>query len=137
MFIITGKKITTLGNQIFEFMCGLYPNLTEVDIEVIHTDLTEDNVFGWTLENNDQNEIEIHNELSQKDFTITLIHELIHVDQNVRGLRDDTQREEEAYKLEKRLADNFEKYRNALMVERMKQLYPERNWEGVTLVKCY
>ena len=118
-------------------MSGLYPNLTTTDIEVIPTDLTEYNVFGWTLENNDQNEIEIHNELSEKDFTITLIHELIHVDQNVRGLRDDEQRENEAYKLEKRLADNFEKYRMALMVERMKQLYPERNWEGVTLVKCY
>ena len=49
MFIITNKRFTTLGNQIFEFMCGLYPNLTEVDIEVIPTDLTEDNVFGWTL----------------------------------------------------------------------------------------
>ena len=137
MFIITGKKITTLGNEVYEFMSGLYPNLTEVDIEVIPTDLTEDNVFGWTLENNDQNEIEIHNDLSEKDFITTLIHELIHVDQNVRGLRDDEQRENEAYKLEKRLADNFEKYRNALMVERMRQLYPERNWEGVTLVKCY
>ena len=137
MFIITNKEFTTLGNQIFEFMSGLYPNLTEVDIEVIPTDLTEDNVFGWTLENNDQNEIEIHNDLSEKDFITTLIHELIHVDQNVRGLRDDEKRENEAYKLEKRLADNFEKYRNALMVERMKQLYPERNWEGVTLVKCY
>ena len=137
MFIITNKRFTTLGNQIFEFMSGLYPNLTTTDIEVIPTDLTEDNVFGWTLENNDQNEIEIHNDLSDKDFIITLIHELIHVDQNVRGLRDDEQRENEAYKLEKRLADNFEKYGNALMVERMKQLYPERNWEGVTLVKCY
>ena len=137
MFIITGKKFTTLGNQIFEFMSGLYPNLTTTDIEVIPTDLTEDNVFGWTLENNDQNEIEIHDTLSEKDFITTLIHELIHVDQNVRGLRDDTQRENEAYKLEKRLADDFEKCRNALMVERMKQLYPERNWEGVTLVKCY
>ena len=137
MFIITNKEFTTLGNQIFEFMSGLYPNLTEVDIEVIPTDLTEDNVFGWTLENNDQNEIEIHNDLSEEDYITTLIHELIHVDQNVRGLRDDEQRENEAYKLEKRLADNFEKYRNALMVERMKQLYPERNWEGVTLEKCY
>ena len=137
MFIITNKEFTTLGNQIFEFMSGLYPNLTEVDIEVIHTDLTEDNVFGWTLENNDQNEIEIHNDLSEEDYITTLIHELIHVDQNVRGLRDDEQRENEAYKLEKRLADNFEKYRNALMVERLKQLYPERNWEGVTLEKCY
>ena len=35
MFIITGKKITTLGNEVYEFMCRLYPNLTEVDIEVI------------------------------------------------------------------------------------------------------
>ena len=137
MFIITNKEFTTLGNQIFEFMSGLYPNLTTTDIEVIHTDLTEDNVFGSTTENNDQNEIEIHNDLSDEDYIITLIHELIHVDQNVRGLRDDEQRENEAYKLEKRLADNFEKHRNALMVERMKQLYPERNWEGVTLVKCY
>ena len=49
MFIITNKKFTTLGNQIFEFMSGLYPNLTEVDIEVIPTDLTEDNVFGLSL----------------------------------------------------------------------------------------
>ena len=137
MFIITNKEFTTLGNQIFEFMSGLYPNLTTTDIEVIPTDLTEDNVFGWTLENNDQNEIEIHNDLSDKDFITTLIHELIHVDQNVRGLRDDEQRENEAYKLEKRLADNFEKYRMGLHLERMKQLYPERKWEGVTLVKCY
>tara|TARA_B100000427_G_scaffold110145_1_gene91296 strand:+ start:119 stop:532 length:414 start_codon:yes stop_codon:yes gene_type:complete len=137
MFIITNKEFTTLGNQIFEFMSGLYPNLTTTDIEVIHTDLTEDNVFGWTTENNDQNEIEIHNDLSYEDYVTTLIHELIHVDQNVRGLRDDEQRENEAYKFEKRLADNFEKYRNALMVEKLKRLYPERNWEGVTLEKCY
>ena len=107
MFIITGKKITTLGNQIFEFMSGLYPNLTEVDIEVIPTDLTEDNVFGWTMETDDQHEIEIHNDLSEKDFIITLIHELIHVDQNVRGLRDDTERENEAYSLEHTLTNQF------------------------------
>ena len=95
MFIITNKRFTTLGNQIFEFMSGLYPNLTE------------DNVFGWTLENNDQNEIEIHNDLSEKDFITTLIHELIHVDQNVRGLRDDEERENEAYSLEHTLTNQF------------------------------
>ena len=126
-----------IGYEVYTFMCGLYPNLKTVEIEVIPTDLTEDNVFGWTTYNNDQHEIEIHDTLSEKDFITTLIHELIHVDQNVRGLRDDEQRENEAYKLEKRLADNFEKYRMGLHLERMKQLYPERNWEGVTLVKCY
>ena len=107
MFIITDKRFTTLGNQIYEFMCGLYPNLTTTDIEVIPTDLTEDNVFGWTLENNDQNEIEIHNNLSQKDYITTLIHELIHVDQNVRGLLDDAEREKEAYDNEERLTKLF------------------------------
>ena len=107
MFIITDKRYTTLGNQIYEFMCGLYPNLTTTDIEVIPTDLTEDNVFGWTLENNDQNEIEIHNNLSQRDYITTLIHELIHVDQNVRGLLDDAEREKEAYDNEERLTKLF------------------------------
>ena len=107
MFIITGKKFTTLGNQIFEFMSGLYPNLTTTDIEVIPTDLTEDNVFGWTLENNDQNEIEIHDNLNEKDYITTLIHELVHVDQNLRGLRDDAERENEAYKLETPLTNQF------------------------------
>ena len=97
----------SIGYEVYTFMCGLYPNLKTVEIEVIPTDLTEDNVFGWTLENNDQNEIEIHNDLSDKDFITTLIHELIHVDQNVRGLRDDTQREEEAYSLEHTLTNQF------------------------------
>ena len=96
-----------IGYEVYTFMCGLYPNLKTVDIEVIPTDLTEDNVFGWTLENNDQNEIEIHNDLSDKDFITTLIHELIHVDQNVRGLRDDTEREKEAYSLEHTLTNQF------------------------------
>ena len=102
----TSEK-TTLSNQVYSFMSKLYPNLDKVDIEVIPTDLSEDNVFGWTLENNNQNEIEIHNNLSQRDYITTLIHELIHVDQNVRGLLDDTEREKEAYDNEERLTKLF------------------------------
>ena len=101
------RNRTNLSNQIYQFMCGLYPNLEEVDIEVIPTDLTEDNVFGWTMENNDQNEIEIHYDLKDDDFITTLIHELVHVDQNVRGLFDDTERENEAYNLEGMLTEKF------------------------------
>ena len=101
------RNKTTLSNQVYLFMSELYPNLKKVDIEVISSDLTEDNVFGWTLENNDQNEIEIHYDLSDDDFIVTLIHELIHVDQNVRGLFDDEQRENEAYGLEKKLTREF------------------------------
>ena len=102
----TSEK-TTLSNQVYQFMIGLYPKLEEVDIEVIPTDLSEDNVFGWTMENNDQNEIEIHHLLAKEEYITTLIHELIHVDQNVRGLLDDTERENEAYKLEGMLTERF------------------------------
>ena len=106
MFVVS-KQRCHLANDVYEFMSRLYPNLTAVDIEVIPTDLTADNVFGWTLINNDQNEIEIHDNLSEKDFTVTLIHELVHVDQNVRGLFDDEKRENEAYQLESKLYDQF------------------------------
>lgn len=109
MFIITGTKVK-LTYQVMSFMSKIYPNLIDVDIEVIQKDLTEDNVFGWTLEDNDQNEIEIHHDLSDKDYITTLIHELIHVDQNVRGLRDDDQRENEAYNLE---GTYYQQYINA------------------------
>ena len=102
----TSEK-TTLSNQVYSFMCELYPNLNKVDIEVIPTDLSEDCVFGWTMENNDQQEIQIHHLLTNEEYITTLIHELIHVDQNVRGLRDDTQREEEAYSLEHTLTNQF------------------------------
>ena len=106
MFVVS-KQRCHLANDVYEFMSKLYPNLTTVDIEVIPTDLTADNVFGWTLINNDQNEIEIHDNLSEKDFIITLLHELVHVDQNVRGLFDDEQRENEAYELESKLYEQF------------------------------
>ena len=106
MFVVS-KQRCHLANDVYEFMSRLYPNLTTVDIEVIPTDLTADNVFGWTLINNDQNEIEIHDNLSEKDFIITLIHELVHVDQNVRGLFDDEKRENEAYQLESKLYEQF------------------------------
>ena len=108
MFYISG--ISThfdLPQRVYQFMQSVYPSLKNTDIEVIHTDLTEDNVFGWTLENNDQNEIEIHDNLNEKDYITTLIHELVHVDQNLRGLRDDTERENEAYKLETPLTNQF------------------------------
>ena len=116
VFIIEYKQLTLMffnsdnnpiAEAVYVFMSVVFPEIKETDVEVIHTDLTEDNVFGWTLENNDQNEIEIHNDLSERDYVTTLIHELIHVKQNVQGVTDDTIREGEAYELENTLADIF------------------------------
>ena len=96
-----------IAQSVYVFMSVIFPEIKDTDIELIHTDLTEDNVFGWTLINNDQNEIEIHNDLSERDYVTTLIHELIHVKQNVQGVTDDTIREGEAYELENTLADIY------------------------------
>ena len=135
--LYTSVDKLTVSNQVYKFMCNLYPNLEKVDIEVIPTDLTEDNVFGWCLENNNQFEIEIHHNLGYFDFVTTLIHELVHVDQTLRGLFDDQKRENEAYKLEKRLAKDFMKCRNALTMEKVKRLYPEYDFTNATLEICY
>jgi len=96
-----------IAKSVYVFMSVIFPEIKDTDIELIHTDLTEDNVFGWTLINNDQNEIEIHNDLSERDYVTTLIHELVHVKQNVNGVTDDTIREGEAYELENTLADIY------------------------------
>ena len=86
-----------IAESVYVFMSIIFPEIKDTDVEVIHTDLTEDNVFGWTLINNDQNEIEIHNDLSERDYVTTLIHELVNVKQNVHGVPDETIREGEAY----------------------------------------
>ena len=96
-----------IAESVYVFMSVIFPEIKDTDVEVIHTDLTEDNVFGWTLINNDQNEIEIHNDLSERDYVTTLIHVLVHVKQNVNGVTDDTIREGEAYELENTLADIY------------------------------
>ena len=96
-----------IAESVYVFMSVIFLEIKDTDVEVIHTDLTEDNVFGWTLINNDQNEIEIHNDLSERDYVTTLIHELVHVKQNVNGVTDDTIREGEAYELENTLADIY------------------------------
>ena len=96
-----------IAESVYVFMSIIFPEIKDTDVEVIHTDLTEDNVFGWTLINNDQNEIEIHNDLSERDYVTTLIHELVHVKQNVNGVTDHTIREGEAYELENTLADIY------------------------------
>ena len=49
----------------------------------------------------------IHDKLGYFDFVTTLIHELVHVDQTLRGLFDDQKRENEAYVLEKKLGKKF------------------------------
>ena len=99
MLFVSGKsQHTKLTFKVYDFFRELYD--VKSDVEVFHTNLTDDNAFGFTEENGDEQFIQIHNDLSEKDFTITLLHELVHVMQNENGITDDKIREEEAYLFE-------------------------------------
>ena len=91
--------------EVFDFFTKLY-HIDSV-VEVYHKDLTDENAFGFTQVNGDQQEIEIHYDLNEKDYIITLMHELVHVVQNENGMDDDEERENEAYSLESILFNQF------------------------------
>ena len=84
--------------------------------EIHRKDLSDEGVFGgWEVEESEFSPgvfhreffIQIHNELSDEDYVITLIHELIHVKQTIDGLMDDDRREEEARIWEKILSKEY------------------------------
>jgi hypothetical protein len=80
--------------DVVEFFVSKYLKRHKIEIEVLHRGLLREGVWGWcTVTDCDWKPrnflIEIHNRLSEEDYTKTLLHELQHVLQHVRGdLRD-------------------------------------------------
>ena len=106
MLFVSGKsQHTELTFKVYDFFRELYD--VKSDVEVFHTDLTDDNAFGFTEENGDEQFIQIHNDLNEKDYIITLLHELVHVMQNENGITDDKIREDEAYAFEDILYNQY------------------------------
>jgi len=106
MLFVSGQSPDlNLTHQVYEFFTSKY-EITR-DVEVYHTDLSDDNAFGFTEENGEEQFVQIHNNLNKTDYVITLLHELVHVVQNERGEYDDEKREEEAYNLEGILYNNY------------------------------
>jgi len=107
LFTSGTKQKKKIANKVFDWF-AIQNNLDSVDVEVFHTDLSDDGVFGW-CEQSDDNEflISIHNDLNVDDYVITLLHELVHVMQSLRGLFDDDEREKEAHQLESVLFNQF------------------------------
>ena len=87
-----------LAESVFEFFNTQYT--IESDVEVFHTDLSDDNAFGFTEIDGDEQFIQIHDDLTEEDYITTLLHELVHVVQNESGQFDDEKIENEAYRLE-------------------------------------
>ena len=101
MLFLSGKSShSSLTFRVYDFFYTLYSEVHNTLIEVYHTDLSDDNAFGFTEVNGDEQLISLHYNLNETDYVITLLHELVHVVQNLRGELDDDKRESEAYTLE-------------------------------------
>jgi len=81
-------------SSIVEWFCTQYLKRYKIEIEVLHRGLLREGVYGFcSVQDCDWRPrsflIEIHNQLSVEDYTKTLLHELQHILQHIRGdLRD-------------------------------------------------
>ena len=99
MLFTSGKSPhKAIAEDVYKFFTDLYE--IESDVEIYHTDLSDDNATGFTEVNGEEQFVQIHNNLNEYDYVVTLLHELIHVVQNEQGLISDEVREDQAYHME-------------------------------------
>ena len=106
MLFVSGKSPHfNLTYRVYDFFTEHYD--LSADVEVFHTDLRDEHALGFTEVNGEEQFIQICNTLNERGFITTLLHELVHVVQNENGIIDETEREEEAYRLEEVLYNNY------------------------------
>ena len=106
MLFVSGKSpFFDLTYKVYEFFTSSY-EITS-DVEVFHTNLSDDNALGFTEVNGEEQFVQVDNTLDEKEFVTTLLHELVHVVQNENGMIDETERAQQAYDLEGVLYNNF------------------------------
>ena len=91
--------------KVYDFFTERY-EITS-DVEIFHTDLSDENAVGFTEVNGQEQFIQIHNDLTEEDYITTVLHELVHVIQNQQGITADNVREDQAYHMEKVLYKNY------------------------------
>ncbi len=89
-----------ITNAVYSFFISKYHPLIDYDVEIYHTDLSADNVKGWQEQNGDEFLIHIDTHLDVIEYIKTLFHELVHCEQDIKGIKDTQTREDEAYHLE-------------------------------------
>ena len=106
MLFVSGKSPhLSLTHRVYDFFTSTYEIAS--DVEVFHTNLRDENAVGFTEVNGEEQFVQVCNSLDQKEFVTTLLHELVHVVQNEKGMIDETEREQQAYDLEEVLYNNY------------------------------
>ena len=98
LFVSGNSPHFKLTNRVYDFFTSTYEIAS--DVEVFHTNLRDENAVGFTEVNGEEQFVQVCNTLDEKEFVTTLLHELVHVVQNEKGMIDETERESEAYRLE-------------------------------------
>ena len=101
----TDSKLAHDVYEFFESRC--YPSIYHYVVEIYHCDLSEDNVKGYQEKNGDEFLLHIDANLDEDEYIMTIFHELVHCVQDIRGLSNNEEREDEAYKLEEQFFDEF------------------------------
>ena len=100
MLFVSGKSpFLSITSKVYEFFTERYEIAS--DVEIYHTNLSDENAVGFTEINGQEQFIQIHNDLNEDDYVTTVLHELVHVVQNEQGITSDKVREEQAYHMEK------------------------------------
>ena len=85
--------------KVYDFFTSRYEIAS--DVEIYHTDLSDENAVGFTEVNGQEQFIQIHNDLTEDDYITTVLHGLVHVIQNESRITADNVREDQAYHMEK------------------------------------
>ena len=105
LFVSGNSPHFKLTNRVYDFFTSTYE--ISSDVEVFHTNLRDENALGFTEVNGEEQFVQVCNTLDEKEFVTTLLHELVHVVQNEKGMIDETEREQQAYDLEGVLYNNY------------------------------
>ena len=101
----TDSQLARNVYQFFETKC--YPAIANYVVEIYHTDLSDDNVKGYQEKNGDEFLLHIEATLDEDEYIKTLFHELVHCIQDIRGITNNNDREDEAYILEDQYYEEF------------------------------
>ena len=105
LFVSGNLRFSDLTSSVYEFFTESYE--ISSDVEIFSCNLRDESALGFTEKNGDEQFIQIHNNLTKEEHIKTLLHELVHVVQNEKGMIDDDERESEAYRLEGVLYSNY------------------------------
>ena len=82
---ILGEPSRIPGIEEIDWFLMEYLSDYGIDLTIEHRDLSKEGVYGWCMSlHGNEFFIQIHNDLSDEDYTKTILHELYHVYQHLK-----------------------------------------------------